>query len=199
MRCGVVCRCPLQTQACWGQCHYPTVPSSGGADAPSIFSNAMCGVRSGGLLADLDSCQSVDAISLGPCPVPPGCCRVFLQEGAWRVGEGVCCLTTPSHTYIARVKPLSGDLVMLFSIPQPDPGAQQGAVPVAAWLPHNRWACMRIAARANIDNVHWAFSWPDRQPPSWPGRHALVECCSCGSSRWLTVNESTRPWCRTAC
>lgn len=66
------------------------------------------------------------------------CCA--LQDGAWRVGEGVCCLTTPTHTYIARVKPSSGDLVMLFSIPQPQPGTQQQAVPVAAWLPHSRYA-----------------------------------------------------------
>lgn len=55
------------------------------------------------------------------------------------MGEGVCCLATPTHTYIARVKPSSGDLIMLFSIPQPHPGTQQGAVPVAAWLPHNRY------------------------------------------------------------
>jgi hypothetical protein len=57
------------------------------------------------------------------------------------VGEGVFCLTTPTHTYIARLKPSSGNLVMLFSIPQPNPRAQQQAVPVAAWLPHNRCVC----------------------------------------------------------
>lgn len=70
------------------------------------------------------------------------CCA--LQDGAWRVGEGVCCLTTPTHTYIARVKPSSGDLVMLFSIPQPHPGTQQQAVPVAAWLPHSRYAARLV-------------------------------------------------------
>jgi hypothetical protein len=62
----------------------------------------------------------------------------MLQEGGWRLGGGVCCLTTPTHTYIARLKPTTGDLVMLFSIPQPQPGPQQEAVPVAAWLPHSR-------------------------------------------------------------
>lgn len=73
------------------------------------------------------------------------------QDGAWRVGEGVCCLTTPTHAYIARLKPSSGDLVMLFSIPQPHPGAQQQAVPVAAWLPHSRWA---VASRQHCVPAH---------------------------------------------
>lgn len=60
------------------------------------------------------------------------------QDGGWRVGEGVCCLTTPTHAYIARLKPSCNDLVMLFSIPQPQAAAQQPVVPVAAWLPHSR-------------------------------------------------------------
>jgi hypothetical protein len=55
------------------------------------------------------------------------------------VGEGVFCLLTPTHAYIARLKPQGQELVMLFSIPQPTPGAQ-AAVPTAAWLPHARKA-----------------------------------------------------------
>jgi hypothetical protein len=74
------------------------------------------------------------------CPAMHRTAVPWLQDGSWRVGEGVCCLTTPTNTYIARVKPSSGDLVMLFSIPQPHPGTQQQAVPVAAWLPHSRYA-----------------------------------------------------------
>jgi hypothetical protein len=61
------------------------------------------------------------------------------QDGTWRVGEGVFCLLTPTHAYIARLKPQGQELVMLFSIPQPTPGAQ-AAVPTAAWLPHARKA-----------------------------------------------------------
>lgn len=62
---------------------------------------------------------------------------VCVQDGSWRVGEGVFCLLTPTHVYIARLKPSSNDVTMLFSIPQPAPGPQ-AAVPVTAWLPHNR-------------------------------------------------------------
>jgi hypothetical protein len=66
-------------------------------------------------------------------------CTRTAQDGTWRVGEGVFCLLTPTHAYIARVKPQGQELVMLFSIPQPTPGAQ-AAVPTAAWLPHVRKA-----------------------------------------------------------
>lgn len=62
---------------------------------------------------------------------------MWLQDGMWRVGEGLFCLLTPNHVYIARIKPNSNDLIMLFSIPQPTPGPQ-AAVPVAAWLPQYR-------------------------------------------------------------
>jgi hypothetical protein len=56
------------------------------------------------------------------------------QDGSWRVGDGMVCLATLSHCYIARFKP-SGELLPLYSIPQPG-GATH--VPVAAWLPHHR-------------------------------------------------------------
>ena len=60
-------------------------------------------------------------------------------------------LVTPTHCYIARVKPTSGSLLLLYSIPQPHPSQLQTAaagggataapvvhVPAAAWLPHHR-------------------------------------------------------------
>ncbi|WIA29507.1 hypothetical protein OEZ86_012008 [Tetradesmus obliquus] len=65
--------------------------------------------------------------------------RALFEDGAWRVGDGVFCLLTPSHAYIARLKPQAQELLMLFSIPQPTAGPQ-AAVPTAAWLPHARKA-----------------------------------------------------------
>jgi hypothetical protein len=56
------------------------------------------------------------------------------STGAARVGEGFVCLTTLSHCYVARFKP-SGELLPLYSVPQPGGGAH---VPAAAWLPHGR-------------------------------------------------------------
>jgi hypothetical protein len=70
-----------------------------------------------------------------------------LQDGPWRVGEGIMLLVTPSHCYIARLKPAGSELLLLYSIPQPSPaqlqagaggGAMEVPLPVAAWLPHYR-------------------------------------------------------------
>jgi hypothetical protein len=55
-----------------------------------------------------------------------------LQDGAWRVGEGTFCLLTPTNVYIARLKPSASELIMLFSIPQPNPGQQQVVAAAAA-------------------------------------------------------------------
>lgn len=111
-------------------------------------------------------------------------CHPSVQDGAWRVGEGVCCLTTPTHAYIARIKPSSGDLVMLFSIPQPQPGAQQQAVPVAAWMPHNRWAVIIKSqhCRTAPASTGLAMVWgPTRElccPPSCMCERNVTSSCT---------------------
>jgi hypothetical protein len=73
---------------------------------------------------------------------------LVMQEVPWLVGEGMLLLVTPTHCYIARIKPSSGSLLLLYSIPQPHPSQLQTAaggataaaaqVPAAAWLPHHR-------------------------------------------------------------
>ncbi|WIA09423.1 hypothetical protein OEZ85_008828 [Tetradesmus obliquus] len=121
-----------------------TMPAPGAAAAGGCSSGGGAGGRgsswSAGVQGFRGGTPPLSPKGLGPAGgADEAAWRALFEDGAWRVGDGVFCLLTPSHAYIARLKPQAQELLMLFSIPQPTSGPQ-AAVPTAAWLPHARKA-----------------------------------------------------------
>ncbi len=72
-------------------------------------------------------------------PAAPAAGRRFFFDDATpsRLGDGVVAICTAASCLVARFKPGSGDLVMMYNIPRPS-DATMGTLPCAAWLPHHR-------------------------------------------------------------